>query len=182
MAVVRRLHRVAEHADDAALAAGGGRLVFPSRGRKLISDMRLPKLVQNHKIAAVPHGFRSSFRDWAAEQSSRRRSRTWCRTRSRPPTRALICSSDVDSSWMTRRTTWLGSAANSSRCACERSAARRDARSVGRRPVRGRTGPFPLPSAVNCWLEIGSRTRREHEKEEVMCSTQLGNYIQMCIR
>ena len=31
--------------------------------------MRLPKLLKVHKIAAVPHGFRSSFRDWAAEQT-----------------------------------------------------------------------------------------------------------------
>ena len=31
---------------------------------------RLPKLLQRHKIAAVPHGFRSSFRDWAAEETN----------------------------------------------------------------------------------------------------------------
>ena len=49
---------------------GDGRLVFPSRGGKPISEMRLPKLLQNRKIAAVPHGFRSSFRDWAAEQTN----------------------------------------------------------------------------------------------------------------
>ena len=27
----------------------------------------LPKMLEYHRIAAVPHGFRSSFRDWAAE-------------------------------------------------------------------------------------------------------------------
>ena len=29
-----------------------------------------PRLLQNLKVAAVPHGFRSSFRDWAAEQTN----------------------------------------------------------------------------------------------------------------
>ena len=29
----------------------------------------LPTMLQYHEIAAVPHGFRSSFRDWAAEQT-----------------------------------------------------------------------------------------------------------------
>ncbi len=29
----------------------------------------LPKMLQHHEIAAVPHGFRSSFRDWAAERT-----------------------------------------------------------------------------------------------------------------
>ena len=26
-------------------------------------------MLEKHKIAAVPHGFRSSFRDWAAEET-----------------------------------------------------------------------------------------------------------------
>ena len=38
--------------------------------RNPISITRLPRLLQNHKIAAVPHGFRSSFRDWAAEETN----------------------------------------------------------------------------------------------------------------
>ena len=29
----------------------------------------LPRMLQYHEIAAVPHGFRSSFRDWAAEET-----------------------------------------------------------------------------------------------------------------
>ena len=29
----------------------------------------LPKMLQHHEIVAVPHGFRSSFRDWAAERT-----------------------------------------------------------------------------------------------------------------
>jgi len=49
-----------------ALADGTG-LVFPSaRGRQL-SDTTMRRMVRELGIAAVPHGFRSSFRDWAAE-------------------------------------------------------------------------------------------------------------------
>ena len=52
------------------LGDGGGPLVFPSKDRNPISITRLPRLLQDHKIAAVPHGFRSSFRDWAAEETN----------------------------------------------------------------------------------------------------------------
>ena len=52
------------------LGDGRSRLVFPSRGDKPISITRLPRMLQNLKIAAVPHGFRSSFRDWAAEETN----------------------------------------------------------------------------------------------------------------
>ena len=55
------------------LGDGRSRLVFPSRGGKPISITRLPRLLRNLKIAAVPHGFRSSFRDWAAETTDHRR-------------------------------------------------------------------------------------------------------------
>ncbi len=44
-------------------------LIFPSPRRKFLSDMTLSKLVKELGIEAVPHGFRSSFRDWAAECS-----------------------------------------------------------------------------------------------------------------
>ena len=47
----------------------GGPLVFPtSRGRPL-KDMALSGLLKQLGIGAVPHGFRSSFRDWAAEET-----------------------------------------------------------------------------------------------------------------
>ena len=52
------------------LSDGRSRLVFPSRGDKPISITRLPRMLQNLKIAAVPHGFRSSFRDWACVDAS----------------------------------------------------------------------------------------------------------------
>ena len=40
----------------------------PSFGNNLFV-FALPKMLQHHKVAAVPHGFRSSFRDWAAEET-----------------------------------------------------------------------------------------------------------------
>lgn len=49
--------------------AAAGDLVFPSiTGRKL-SDSTISKLLRELGIDAVPHGFRSSFRDWAAERT-----------------------------------------------------------------------------------------------------------------
>ena len=45
-------------------------LIFPSPRGKPLSDMTLSKLVKELGIPAVPHGFRSSFRDWAAERTS----------------------------------------------------------------------------------------------------------------
>ena len=53
---------------EAARTLGDGRspFVFASQGGKPFSITRLPRLLQNLMIAAVPHRFRSSFRDWAA--------------------------------------------------------------------------------------------------------------------
>ena len=42
-------------------------LVFPSVRGLQLSDSTLSKLLRDLGIAAVPHGMRSSFRDWAAE-------------------------------------------------------------------------------------------------------------------
>ena len=44
-------------------------LLFPSPRGKPLSDMTLSKLIKEQGIKAVPHGFRSSFRDWAAEDT-----------------------------------------------------------------------------------------------------------------
>ena len=61
--VVEILHAARELSD-------GSGLVFPSvRGRPL-SDNTISKLIREHGIAAVPHGFRSSFRQWAAERTT----------------------------------------------------------------------------------------------------------------
>ena len=45
-------------------------LVFPSVTGKPMSDSTLSKLLKENNVGAVPHGFRSSFRDWAAERTS----------------------------------------------------------------------------------------------------------------
>ena len=73
----KRAHRVplcgrAAEILEAARTLGDGRspFVFASQGGKPFSITRLPRLLQNLKIAAVPHGFRSSFRDWAAEDTN----------------------------------------------------------------------------------------------------------------
>ena len=42
-------------------------LVFPSANGKALSDSTISKLLRENGIEAVPHGFRSSFRDWCAE-------------------------------------------------------------------------------------------------------------------
>lgn len=54
----------------------GSNLIFPSRASKPLSDMALSQLMRGMRergeltVEAVPHGFRSSFRDWAAEQTA----------------------------------------------------------------------------------------------------------------
>ena len=55
---------------DAARALGDGNPhVFPMRSGRPISASTLLKMLNDLRIAAVPHGFRSSFRDWAAEKT-----------------------------------------------------------------------------------------------------------------
>jgi integrase len=45
-------------------------LIFPApRGGKL-SDMSLTAVLRRMKVPAVPHGFRSTFRDWASERAN----------------------------------------------------------------------------------------------------------------
>ena len=53
----------------------GSNIVFPSPTGKALSDMALSQLMRGMRergeltVDAVPHGFRSTFRDWAAEQT-----------------------------------------------------------------------------------------------------------------
>ena len=42
-------------------------LVFPSPSGRPLTDNTMSKLLRENKIGCVPHGMRSSFRDWAAE-------------------------------------------------------------------------------------------------------------------
>jgi integrase len=54
----------------------GMNLIFPSRTGKPLSDMAFSQLMRGMRergeltVEAVPHGFRSTFRDWAAEQTA----------------------------------------------------------------------------------------------------------------
>jgi integrase len=45
-------------------------LLFPGQRGKPMSDMTLSKVLKDAKLSVDPHGFRSSFRDWAAEKMS----------------------------------------------------------------------------------------------------------------
>ena len=51
------------------LGKGAGPLVFTRGQGKPLNDKELRWLIREQGIAAVPHGFRSSFRDWAAEET-----------------------------------------------------------------------------------------------------------------
>lgn len=45
-------------------------LVFPNSRGAPLSDSTLSKLMRELELGAVPHGFRSTFRDWAAEETN----------------------------------------------------------------------------------------------------------------
>lgn len=45
-------------------------LLFPSTKNTPLSDMTLTGVLRRMGVDAVPHGFRSTFRDWAAERTS----------------------------------------------------------------------------------------------------------------
>ena len=50
------------------LSDGEG-LVFPSSNGRALTDSTISKLLRENGIQSVPHGFRSSFRNWCAEQN-----------------------------------------------------------------------------------------------------------------
>ena len=56
--------------EEARELSDGSGLVFPSVRGKAISDTTMSKLLLENRIGAVPHGFRSSFRQWAAERTN----------------------------------------------------------------------------------------------------------------
>ena len=55
---------------DVQKLSDGPGLVFRSLRGKPLSAVAVPRLTKELGIAAVPHGFRSSFRDWAAERTN----------------------------------------------------------------------------------------------------------------
>ena len=71
---MQRAHRVplsarAVQVLEAARTLDGSPLVFPGARGTRLDDVTLSKLLRDLRIAGVPHGFRSSFRDWAAEET-----------------------------------------------------------------------------------------------------------------
>lgn len=48
----------------------GTDLVFPSSKGKQLSDMTLTAVMRRMNVDAVPHGFRSTFRDWVSERTN----------------------------------------------------------------------------------------------------------------
>ena len=72
---VARPHRVPlspraiEILEEARELSDDADLVFPSPTGRMLSDSTISKLVRENGIGCVPHGMRSSFRDWAAECS-----------------------------------------------------------------------------------------------------------------
>ena len=59
--------RALEVLDEARELADAEGWVFPSPTGRALHQSTLSGFMRNLKIDAVPHGFRSSFRDWAAE-------------------------------------------------------------------------------------------------------------------
>ena len=55
--------------DRAEALADGSGLIFPSMRGLELSDSTISKLLRENGVEAVPHGFRSSFRDWCAENN-----------------------------------------------------------------------------------------------------------------
>ena len=48
----------------------GIELLFPGTRGQVLSVMTLPEVMRRMKANAVPHGFRSTFRDWAGEKTN----------------------------------------------------------------------------------------------------------------
>ena len=58
---------------EACSLSDGDGLVFPApRSGGVLSDMAFTQLLRRLKLDFVPHGLRSSFRDWAAEKANAR--------------------------------------------------------------------------------------------------------------
>jgi integrase len=63
VAILKRAHKLTEQ-------HGAGDLVFPNGKGKAYSDMVFTALLRRLKYEFTMHGFRSSFRDWAAETTA----------------------------------------------------------------------------------------------------------------
>ena len=70
-----REHRVPLSAAAVTLLEGQPKgksdgLVFPAPRGGELSDMTMTKVLRDMEVPAVPHGFRSTFRDWASERTN----------------------------------------------------------------------------------------------------------------
>ena len=70
-------------------------LLFPNRTARPLSDNTLSKLFRELEIPAVPHGFRSSFRDWCAETGIRREVAETCLAHTLPAVEAAYNRTDL---------------------------------------------------------------------------------------
>ena len=61
--------RALEILEEARALSRGSPLVFPGVGEKPIGNTPMSELLRELNVAAVPHGFRSSLRDWAPEEA-----------------------------------------------------------------------------------------------------------------
>ena len=61
--------RAIEILREARMIGDAGPLVFTDRGGMPLDAKQFRRLLERCGIACVPHGFRSSFRDWAAEET-----------------------------------------------------------------------------------------------------------------
>ena len=56
-------------AEARELSQRGSALIFPAKNGGSLYDMTYAALLRRLRIPAVPHGFRSSFKNWATEAS-----------------------------------------------------------------------------------------------------------------
>ena len=54
---------------EARASARSSALVFPTVTGRMMSDSTMSKLLRENRFDAVPHGFRSSFRDWTSDRT-----------------------------------------------------------------------------------------------------------------
>ena len=81
--------------DEAKELRDQSHLVFPSVRGKSISDNTLSKLFRELEIPGVPHGLRSSFRDWCAETGGDRDAAEACLAHSLGPVESAYARSDL---------------------------------------------------------------------------------------
>ena len=81
--------------DEARELRDQSHLVFPSVRGKPISDNTLSKLFRELEIPGVPHGLRSSFRDWCAETGGDRDAAEACLAHSLGPVESAYARSDL---------------------------------------------------------------------------------------